>query len=644
MSTRYVRKGQRRGTHLMGHANYPAVLGGGEPTLNGGFLMTGYLETTEITIGNFSDKGAGAPSSPIVISGMPTTEWGYVVNYNPDGDAVWVRTFEGINSPVAASHNRCFTTKIVHRAGDSAAYFTWWSAAEDVEVRDEAGVLLTTYNRPPNSGPGTLRWWWGGVTSIDVETGTINWTTIADWNSPVAATGEIDLRPMTLAFGGPDEDELVVGYYMSTQSATAPVPVPVFGSGTQAVHPTIDYARVTGSRVAGPWLVKINTSNGDALAADAQVANFNDDIASAGTPNRGFGPGHQYNIFNIVWNPVNQLWYMSANHSGYASLGVNGHIIGRTKAGEIPTRGTDNFGGNSSVKPYVCTYDADFEPQNVVTLVCSPLSSGNNRFCQPHSVFLAEDGSGDVLWGWQNMSANPAINLQREGILGNYGSGPYIPTNTNANDSICVRLDNDLEVVWEQSSFANIDATGGSGHSVQMTPVPNEPANMMAMVSTQGLNSNPNVPDTRMFGATVIDAVVFDLRQSFFTKFNLATGLFVDTRELERAQNSDKMVAISPIVTASGPLSGKLFAAVAMSNDLVTTAQGFYDSSGTRQYNTSDYWNSNGAVYPQSTSGAVHLAAYDENGELDPTNCYPLISMSAGAATLNQWAVWTVPY
>lgn len=610
-----------------------------EPELLGGFLLSGYLETPEIVVGNFSDKGPAAPSSPFTISGMPTTEWGYVVNYAPSGDAAWVRTLEGVNG-IAAQYDRCFTGRLVHRAGDSAAYFTWYTQAEDVEVRDETGALVTTYNRPANSGPGVLRTFWGGVTSIDISSGAINWTTIADWDVAITTNSTYDLRPMQLAWGGPNNDELVVAYFISTQASVAPVQVPIFGSGTQAAHPAIDYARVGSSRVTSAWMVKVNPSNGDALAADAQVANFNDDIASAGTPNRGFVPGDRFNVFSILWNQHNQLWYMSANHSGYSSLNVDGHIIGRTKTGEIATRGTDNFGGNNSVKPYICTYNSDLEPQNVVTLVCDVLNNGNNRYAYNHSIFLAPDSSGDVFWGWQNMTVSPAVNLQRQGVLGNYGGGAYSVSNAQANDSICVRMDNDLEVVWEASSFDSAASGLGRGHSVQMEPIPNDPTKMLAMISTQGVNAVSNDP-TSLFGSA---NVTFDLRQSFLAAFDIATGAFVDERELERAVSGDKMVAIGVHTVDSGPLQGNTFSSVLMSNDLNTTVQGFYDSAGVRQYTTSDYWVSNGAVHSGSSGGAIHLAAYDADGELDPSLCYPLISLSSGSFGLNQWALWTVPY
>ena len=59
MSTRFIRKGQQRGARLMGHVPASLLGGGGSPVvpLTGAWLEPMVLETTDLTIGNLSDKG-----------------------------------------------------------------------------------------------------------------------------------------------------------------------------------------------------------------------------------------------------------------------------------------------------------------------------------------------------------------------------------------------------------------------------------------------------------------------------------------------------------------------------------------------------------------------------------------------------------
>lgn len=644
MSVRFVRKGQKLGHHIMGHAN-PAAVFGGAPPLTGAMLLAGYVEADQVTVSGLSDKGAGAPATSFTINKTNTAdlnEWGYLVCTDINKDIAWVRMFEGVNG-ITAARNRTFVSGLTYRPGDTHAYFTWFTQAEDVQVRDENDVVIETWNRPTNSGPGVYYAIFGGVTAVNIETGAFAWTTILDWDSPISSSTLFDLRPVQVEWGGPDNNDLVVLTRMLTQVTSftpVPIPKPVFGTTVQATYPNIDYARVTRSAVSGTWLVKVNPADGDAASAAAttQVANFNDDIASAGTPFRGFVATERFNQTNFLWNPVTSLWYLSANHSGYASLNVFGTIVGNTKAGQINTRGTDNFGGNNSVKAYICTYDADFEPQNVVTLAPTTLNDGNNRYAYNHSVELVPDGSGDILWGWQNMQSSPAFDLQREGVLGNYGA-PYVPTDQSANNSVIVRLDNDLEVVWEASAFASGFNSLGRGHGIRMVPFPDEPTQMLVMISTQNVNVSTSNSVT-IFG---LGPFTFSSMQTYTVAINIATGAGVDERELAPQSNFDKNVAIQPHQAISGPDVGITYAAALMHNTTSYTNTGLFDTSGVRQYNPGDFWNSNGAVYGTGTSDAVHILAFGADGEPDPTLCWPLMAVAQGSTVANSWAIRAIP-
>lgn len=643
MSVRFVRKGQNVGTHLMGHVVGSAVFGGGggDTPLTGAMLVAGYVEADQVTVSGLPDKGAGAPASSFTINKTNTgnlNEWGYVVGMDTTKAVTWVRMLEGVNG-LSSNRDLCTVIGLAYKPGDTHAYFTWSSRGDNVQVRDENDVVIATYNRPPNSGPGLYYTAWGGVTAVNIQTGAVAWTTVIDFDTPINSSTLFRLQPFQISWGGPDNNDLVVGICMQTQKSTAPIPKPTFGSGTVATYPNIDFARVGNSAVCGTWLVKVNPTNGDAAGTSDHVANFNDDIASAGTPFRGFDATDRFNQYNFLWNPVTELWYLSANHSGYASLNVFGTIVGNSRAGQINTRGTDNFGGNLSLKPYLCTYDANFDPQNVVTLAPTVLNNGNARYAYQHSVELVPDGSGSVFWGWQNMQASPAVDLERQGVLGNYGA-PYVPTDQVQNNSVILRLDNNLEVEWESSAFASAFAGLGRGHGIRMVPHPSNSNAMLAVISTQGVNT-PTSTSATLFGG---GPFTFSSLQSYTVAFDITTGASINEREIAPQTNFDKCVGIKPTYAESGPDTGKSYVPVHQHNPTATTIQGFYNTAGTRVYNPADYWNSNGAVYPSvGTSDAVHILCYGTDGEPDLTQSFPLIAVKFGFTASNAWALHAIP-
>lgn len=603
--------------------------------LQGGKIIPFVLESDKATFASLNDKGPGVPTSTVVFTGKPTTEWSALVNWKPDGDISWAHSFVGSGSP-SSNSDRSFITNTQYRKGDSAIYVTGWTEATVCTIADLNGVTLATLNEPSTASGSGLNVAWGFVCSFDVATGALNWVQTTDFDK--SATSSLGRnRPQHVIWGGPDNDDLLVVFDVRTaENSLSDVPNPQWGTTTVAVMENINSANVGAGFVSTQWIVKIDPTTGDPISAQSHVANFNDNAPVFGTVNRGSVGDTISNRSNLIWNPVTQLWYLSSNYSAHGGLGVVGTYIGRGKAGEFQTRNTDEFGGENSVKAYICTFDKDLEPQNAVTLAPVVVSQGNNKIAYNMPVFLAGDSSGDVIWGWENMNTPPTngVNLQRNGILGNYGAGAYLVFDKDAPHFISVRLDSNLEVVWEATAVAPTGINAGRGKSVDMVPIPNDSTKMLAMV-TQWVFGTANDP-SNFFGS--VSTFSFDQRQSFAVSFDVASGSFDAQRELERAASGDKMQSLSMKTADSGPDQGTTFGAVIQSNDSNVTIQGFYDTSSVRQYVTSDYWCSNGAVYAQNISGAAHLVAYDANGELDPSKCFPLVSFEDGNFLFNFWA------
>jgi hypothetical protein len=597
--------------------------------LTGAWLEPMVLETTDLTIGNISDKGPGAPTSPITITGAPTTEWSCLVNRSPSGDVVWAHKFIPVGGNV-----RAFISNTATKAGQTYGLVCGWCESVTLDISQSDGTLITTLSRPAEYTSSAVNTAWGWAASFDLTTGALNWAQVGTFDD-TCTSNLTRLRAQHLVFGGSTgEDLMMVVDARTVENASSDVPNPQWGTGTVAVMENINSANVGAGFVSTQWIVQIDPTTGDPVSTTSHVANFNDDAPVFGTVNRGSVGETFINRSNLLWNPTTSLWYLSANYSAHGGLGVVGTYIGKGKTGEFQTRNTDEFGGSGSVKAYICTYDATLEPQNAVTLACDVVTNGNNDYAYNHEVHLVPDGSGDVFWGWQNMAGSPAVNLQRNGVLGNYGGGQYSVTDAKTNNSVTVRLDTNLEVVWESTAFSSAYIALGRGHSINMLPVPNDSTKMLAAVTTWNVNADANEP-TSLYGSANVS---FDRKQTFVAAFDIATGAFVDEREMERAQSDDKMQILSMQTATSGPDNGITFALVVMSTDTNTTVQGFYDTAGVRQYTTSDYWNANGAVYTASVGGAVHLVAFDADGELLPGRCCPLSAIQDGNNLFNYWA------
>jgi hypothetical protein len=600
------------------------------PTLTGAWLEPMVLETTDLTIGNIADKGPGAPSSPITITGKPTTEWGCLVNRNPSGEVVWAHTFTAVGGLA-----RSFLSSTATKAGQTYGLVCGWCEADSMNIQESDGTAITTLTRPAEYTVSSVNNPWGWAASFDLTTGALNWAQVGAFDDTCTQNAH-RYRPQHLVFGGPTGDDLMMVVDIQTrENAASDVPNPTWGTGTVATFGPINSANIGAAALASQWIVQIDPTTGDPVSTTSHVANYNDDAANFGaTVNRSSIGETVVNRSNLIWNPTTALWYLSANFSCEGDLGIVGTYIGKGKTGEFQTRNVVDFGGDNTVKAYVCTYDSTLEPQNAVTLAADTVSLGNSFYAYNHEVHLVPDGSGDVFWGFQNMANGTPINLERDGVLGNYGGGQYSVVDPSANNSVTVRLNTSLEVVWESSAFASAYSSVGKGHSVNMAPVPNDSTKMLAAVTTWNLNTAANNP-TSLYGSANVS---FDRKQTFVAAFDIATGAFVDEREMERAQNDDKMQILSMRTATSGPDNGITFALVVMSTDTNTTVQGFYDTAGVRQYNTADYWNSNSAVYTASVGGAVHLVAFDADGELLPGRCCPLSAIQDGNNLFNFWA------
>jgi hypothetical protein len=597
--------------------------------LTGAIAEAYVFESSAVTLGDVSERGASAPTSPTTITGMPTTEWGLVCGRSPSGDVLWANTIEGVGGS-----NRAFVIDTAAQPGGGYVVASGWAIASTVEIRDSGGSLLSTLTRPAEITGSLTSVSWGFVVSFDGTTGAVNWTQLFGFDDTANSNSTV-CRPGCLSFGGPSGDQLaLVTWTRTTRNASLAVPNPTYGTSTVVTQNPINAAGIGAGLLSTQWVILIDPLTGEPISSSSHVANYNDDAPTSGTFTRSSVGQANQNRSNVVWSDASQLWYLSANASARGDFGITGIYIGKGKTGEFQTRNFDEFSGAGSVKAYVCTYNSNLEPVNAVTLAANPVSAANSRFSYNQRVSIVPDGSGDILWGIQNMSPLTAgLNLERNGTDGNYGGGTYALSNSDPNDSLIFRMSSTLDVVWEATAFGSPFAGLGLGHSIDMTPVPNDSSKMLSLISTW---SNAPFTDTvSLFGGPNL---TFGDKMSGVAGFNLSTGAFVDQRELRRAANGDIMRALVLKTAESGPDQGITFALVHMSNDLNTTNQGFYDTAGARQYTTSDFWNSNGAVYSQINSGAIHLLAYDANGELLPSRCCPLIAIQTGSVALNQWA------
>lgn len=394
----------------------------------GKFVFAAVAENGGVEFGRKSDKDSATPTLVSIADPNASAQWGFLTHYDENGDPSWIRTIDGGGG--SNTRWQCFVVD-----AENDAVYAACIDNNDMNVRDEAGVLLHTFVKPA----GTFQWF-AGYCKFQLSTGALLWTQVTGWTSDPGSTLN-ELRPGDLALS--NGRLYFSGKIRVDNLVTA---LPTFNGATYPAR------SLNNGTTMGAFICEISPADGTGIKC---VAIDNDTaVSNYATFHR---VGGDIRAHHLVADPANGRLHLAGNHGGNPQLNMGHVFVGRGDAGVFQTRVFADWGGGEEPKPYLATFDEDLAPIACSTLALTHAPSvGVNQKSLPAKPVVLDDGS--IVWGVQLTSTtSPSVTgltIDRDGAGGSYG-GTAMPSDRRG-DTLLIRTPIDHATpVWVSLLAAN---------------------------------------------------------------------------------------------------------------------------------------------------------------------------------------------